>query len=379
MDSFLCFLPSDEIETMEGGDLLTQGAYGCIFDKPLKCKGKQQKGVKKGIAKLTEEIDAKQELAIAKILRKAPLTTNYFILANPESCEPKPEAKQTEEDIDKCQVLDRVSIADMRQIYMPWGGQVLYDVNTHPKQFNLLRFMIHMLEAVGTMTLHGVCHFDLHPGNIVVDANKTPRIIDYGMAFQGPNVTAQTVQFRWKVLKFGTPAKSQHWISNQEPPEITAINAYANSGYDIKTAIEEVVFTKDIFAQMARPFLGIPRSSNVKEFLEFWNTSKVCQQKQWVEFFRLYWTGFDSWSLGTIFLTFLIQQTFFLSFTESDLWKNHQVQIQTTLRGLLEINPRKRLDAIEALAILDPGNAWIKRFASGWLDARMKQKQGQAD
>jgi hypothetical protein len=63
------------------------------------------------------------------------------------------------------------------------------------------------------------------------------------------------------------------------------------------------------------------------------------------------------------------------TFADSAIWTEQQVPIQTALRGLLEINPRKRLDAIEALAILDPGNLWLQRFGTTWLDARKKQRE----
>lgn len=359
---------------MEGGKLLTQGAYGCIFDKPLKCRGKPQKGIRKGIAKVTETIDAKQELDIAKRLRETPLSKNYFVLASPESCQPLIEEKQTEKDLQDCHVMDRVSMRDMRQIYMPWGGKNLYEVDINPSKFNLVKFMIHMLEAVGTMTLQGISHFDLHPGNILLDAAMTPRIIDFGMAFVGPTITSEVVNLRWKVLRFGSPEKSMHWISNQEAPEITIVNAFAHGDYTIEDATRKVIYSKDIFAQIARPFLGVPRQTHVQEFLSFWSTSKVCQEKNWTEFFRLYWPGFDSWALGCIFLTFLITQTSFLAFVQSEEWNQHQEAIRATLEGMLEMNPRKRLDAIEALSVLDPGNAWLRRFAMPWLIAKQKQR-----
>jgi serine/threonine protein kinase len=360
---------------MEGGALIAQGAYGCIFDKPLECKRKGKKDKSTKIAKLTEDIDANQEINIANELRDLPLANNYFILADPESCTVKPIEKQDEEDIDDCNFLERVNLQYTKQIYMNYGGKAIYSMNLHPSQFHLLKFMIHMLEAAGTLLLGGICHYYIHPGNIVVDTKGGYRLIDFGMAFKGPSVTKSVIDLRWKVLRFGTPDHTEHWISNQEPPEVTIINAVANNEFPLEAAIQKTVYTKNIFGQVAKPLLGISRASQIESFQQFWRTSKACRDENWLKFFKLYWSVFDSWSLGTLFFTYLQTQLSFYQFTTSDTWKDKQGSIRAALRGMLDINPRNRLDAIEVLALLDPGNHWLNRFASSWLSEKAKQRK----
>jgi serine/threonine protein kinase len=364
---------------MEGGALIAQGAYGCIFDKPLECKRKGKKDKSTKIAKLTEDIDATQEINIGNELRDAPLAANYFVLADPESCSVKPVEKQTDEDIDDCNFLDRVDLQFTKQIYMNYGGKALYQINIHPSQFNLFKFMVHMLEAAGTLLLSGICHYDIHPGNIVVDKQGAFRLIDFGMAFKGPTITKTVIDLRWKVLRFGTPEHTEHWISNQEPPEITIINAVANNEFPLEAAIQKTIYTKNIFGQLAKPMFGISRQNQIERFEKFWMTSKACREENWVKFFKLYWSVFDSWALGTLFFTYLQKQLSFYQFTSSDAWKTKQVPIQAALRGMMDINPRNRLDAIEALALLDPGNHWLNRFASSWLSEKTKQRKQLAE
>lgn len=360
---------------MEGGALIAQGTYGCIFDKPLDCKRKGKKDKSTKIAKLTEDIDATQEISIGNLLRDMPLATNYFILADPESCAVKPLEKQDEEDLDKCNFLERVDLNYTRQIYMNYGGKAMYQMNLHPSQFDFMKFMIHMLESAGTLLLGGICHYDIHPGNIVVDKHGAFRLIDFGMAFKGPTVTKSVIDLRWKVLRFGTPEHTEHWISNQEPPEITIINAVANNEFPLDSAIQKTVYTKNIFGHIAKPFLGISRATQIESFQRFWRSSKACKEENWTKFFKLYWSVFDSWSLGTLLLTYLEKQLSFYQFTESDTWTTKQGSIRAALRGMLDIHPRNRLDAIEALALLDPGNHWLSRFASSWLSEKTKQRK----
>jgi len=181
---------------MEGGALIAQGAYGCVFDKPLECKRKGKKDKTTKVAKLTEDIDAEQEIKIADALRKVPLSEHFFVIADPESCAIKDIPKQSEEDIDECRFLERVDLQYARQIYMPFGGKPMYQINIHPKVFNLYKFMIHMLEGAGTLLMAGVCHYDIHPGNILFDKSMTPRYIDFGMAFKGPTITKSIIDLR---------------------------------------------------------------------------------------------------------------------------------------------------------------------------------------
>ena len=365
-----------------GGEIVGVGSYGCVFDKPLKCAGKKKISKKNKISKITMDFDAEQEISIANILRKRPLWQNFFVLADPESCKLAPMKQQSEKDLDQCDPVFReespIPYSEMTQIFFPWGGRafgnVFYSTNIHPTKFDFYKFMVHMLEAIGTMTLGGVCHFDLHPGNILIDQNGVGRLIDFGMAFNGTKIVQSTLDNRWKQLSFGDANKGAHWISNQETPEITIMNAI-NHGYTVHDAIQNVIHGKNIFKDMAGPLFGIPLSVSRKKMEDFWQTSQAASKENWVSFWKSYWIGFDSWALGTILLTVLMKQLTFKSFTESSTWKDKRVPILTAIRALLEPSPRSRIDAIEALALLDPGNAWLSRFGGVvWLEKKEKQR-----
>lgn len=367
---------------MEGGKLIGLGSYGCVFDKPLKCRTDKKKIVKHSkIAKITLEFDAEQEVSIANILKKRPLWENFFVIADPESCKLAPMQQQKEKDLDQCDPIFReespIPYSEMTQIFFPWGGKqfgdVFYSTNIHPAKFNFHKFMIHMLEATGTMMLAGVCHFDLHPGNILLDQNGVARIIDFGMAFNTTKIVQSILDNRWKVLSFGNSKKTAHWISNQEPPEITIMNAI-NNNYSVHDAIENVIYGKDIFKEMEKPLFGVPVTVSLKKMEQFWKSSESARTKNWVSFWKSYWNGYDSWAVGTIFLTVLMKQLSFKSFTESSTWQTKRLPIMTAIGGLLEPSPRDRIDAIEALAVLDPGNEWLIKFGGAWLEKKERQR-----
>jgi hypothetical protein len=41
-------------------------------------------------------------------------------------------------------------------------------------------------------------------------------------------------------------------------------------------------------------------------------------------------------------------------FVDSPMWRRHGATIKSILRGMLQANPRKRLDCVEALKLYDP-------------------------
>ena len=63
---------------MEGGRLIGEGTYGCVFQPPLLCKKKQI--LKSKVGKLTSEEDMIREVTAAKVLSKIKETKYYFLL-----------------------------------------------------------------------------------------------------------------------------------------------------------------------------------------------------------------------------------------------------------------------------------------------------------
>lgn len=364
---------------MEGGRYLGSGAYGCTFIPPLVCKGSKKKDFRK-VGKITTEGMAQQEIRIANQLRKVPLASNYFLLAEPESCQLASEEKQTEPGLKEC--FDNFDVelplTEFTQIIEAFGGKPFYlsfdSVSLHPKRFDFLRFMRTMLEAGSTLLLAQVCHFDLHPGNLLIDKHKTVRIIDFGLAFTASSINQNFFQSRWKRLRFGFESDSAHpQVINSEAPEITVMNATRNSEYDIPTAIKLTVMGKQIFKDMER-YLGMSRESSRDSLVEFWKTSDFAQHKNYVSLWKTYWPGFDAWSIGVLILEVLSYILLLPEFLEGP-FKTKKTAILASLRGLVEPNPRERLDCIEALALFDPGNPWIARFGKKWLTIRKQQRK----
>lgn len=372
---------------MEGGRFLGAGTYGCAFSPPLLCKGKKR-SIPGKVGKITLENLAKQEIVVANQIRKVPLATNYFVLPEPESCELAPQEEQRDPGLQECRedVEKREGVLEfdeMRQLIEPFGGTkpfyaLFNTMNLHPKRFDFFRFMRHILEAGSTLLIAGVCHFDLHFGNLLVDKNQTVRIIDFGFSFLSKSINEVTLDGRWKRLRFGFESDASHpSIHNSEPPEITIMNAlranmYSVNLYSVNQAVSLTVLGKDIFKDMEK-YLGLPKEQSRDELVRFWNTSGFAKKREYVKLWKTYWPGFDSWSIGCILLETLKALLLLPEFTKGE-YATKKAAILSALQGLLDPNPRTRLDCMEALAVYDPGNPWIQRFGSAWLAERKQQR-----
>ena len=357
--------------------MLGQGTYGCAFTPPLLCKAYKQK--KHGsVGKLTLNEEANHEIKIANFLRKVPLSRNYFLLPDPESCEPAPLSAQKDKEIPKCESLmedpnHQAKWKDMRQLFLPFGGKnaigsMILSSNIHPKYFSFFDAMIHILEAGSVLLTSGICHYDLHPNNFLRDNYGVIRILDFGQAFDARTINTETLYERWKMLFFGNePNAPNPLVTNAEAPEITIINATRN-GFPLQDAIQKVVKGKRVFEDMEKT-LELSQTQSEKELQAFFSKSLSAQEHQWVEFWKLYWAGFDAWSIGTLLLTILKYQLTWSEFVQGD-WQNKGTMAKMALRGLLHPNPHKRLDCVEALFIVDPNNQWIRRFGKPWLEKR---------
>jgi len=367
---------------MEGGRYIGSGTYGCVFTPPLICKSEKQPS-RKLVGKITYDQMAKHEVLIGNRLRKMPLVRNYMILPEPETCELAPEELQKDPGIQECRDGfenhgQELEFSQMSQVVSPFGGkkafyQLFLNQSIHPKQFDFFRFMKHLLEGGSLLLLAKVCHFDLHAGNLLVDKTKTVRILDFGLSFFADAITNETVSSRWKRLRFGFEPDAAHpSIHNAESPELTIMNAIRRNEYSLETATRLTITGKQIFRDM-ETYLGISRGTATDELLNFWKTSEYARKLNYVMLWRTYWPGFDAWSIGSILMETLANLLILPEFTEGPYAKK-KASIVAALRGLLNPNPRERLDCIEALALYDPGSPWLERFGKKWLEARKKQR-----
>ena len=348
---------------MQGGRLIGQGSYGCVFNPPLLCKKKQMEKGKVG--KVTREEDVLREIHAYNVLNKIKEAKDYFILAD-SSCTPKILDNQLDQDIDKCRFFNKVYESNLKQLSMPHGGLDLHHHTLHNKDISLFVLMKHLLEAGSLMLLHGFVHYDIHASNIVVDKFNVPRLIDFGQSFSVSEIDIDMIEDRWKIL---TPSYTT------EPPEVMVLTAIDdNNDYSVDDAIHKILPKKTIL-KVIEKLLKVPVSTQLKNIEHFFNTSSAIQSFNLEKVWKLYYPGFDSWGIGCLLLEYISKLIYSYEFVESSEWKLKKRNIVDILRKMLDTNPKERIDCVEALSMFDPMNDIYQDYGIEWVESRRKQRR----
>lgn len=373
---------------MEGGYILGQGTYGCVFDPPLLCEDslKRRRDEKKRagvLGKLTELRDYKVEEEATNHIRTIPNFERYFLPIDTESaCKPKALDAQKDTDIWKCDYLRRegYDLGPMIHYTMKYGGVDAYSLLCNPKSDeeckapgpfkNWRNFFEHMLEIGAAMALYGFVHYDIHRTNILVDPKTAlPKLIDFGQAFSTDSITKKTLEDRWKRIQPDRP------VGATEPPEVMVIT-YMKKGFTAPQAFGQMLRHKAPIAKV-ESILGLSRQAQGRDFVEFWRQSGIVRSNDWVSLFKVYWPGFDAWAIGAVLLNLLeyAQMTTVIASTEE--FKETRPKMKEVLRGMLRLNPKRRLDCVEALNLWNSENELIlSERGQQWLETRERQRAG---
>lgn len=350
---------------MWGGRILGKGTYGCIYQPVLKCRKKRGKDMQHAsdsslVGKITSKYDAQNELAVAKLLKKLPDSSNYTIISELDSCTPRAKSRQDDKDINHCDYLEKNKLQNSVQLFMPWGGYPLSRVNLDPHFFDFFRFCEEILACGAFLVTNNLCHFDIWGQNFLFDKQNKPRLIDFGFTFQPSNLTIDDLKSRWRVYAFD---------HDTESPEVTLmLGTHADA--PLQDLIRGMEKEKPAVRRLAA-LCDVNPSHWSSDLVNWTRKSKSFQQHEWLHCWKVYWPGFDAWSIGAVLLQVLEIQMSIPSFVESSGWKSKGSKIKAVLKGLTRANPIYRLDTAEALSLLtdgahplissgSPGSVWIE-------------------
>lgn len=359
-----------------GGKLFDEGMYGCIFTPSLICrdsqgsKGSQSSQSSQGsqgsqlTKKKDEETDenklsklilapaANQEWTIMKKIKKIPLWKNYFIISESPPCIPA--TVQKEKELNKCSILNnpQYTLSDFRIITMPYGGTPLTTYRINLLTFDFMAFVTHFIEAGALLNLFGIVHRDIHQGNILIDSEEVPRIIDYNLSILvGDTITSNKLKHKYD------------YNLAQEPPDSTIVNAVL-MGYNYQRVIESIVQKKSILKKI-RNILGVSQNDQMESLERFYLKSKSLKVGDQVMWFNNYWTKIDSWAIGVIIIDLLSKLLLWPEFSKT--LKKISPKLFPVLTKLCEVDPRKRIDCVQALNQLLPNSFIIRKYAKPWI------------
>lgn len=284
--------------------------------------------------------NADVELSIASLVKAIPNYEDYYLVQERSECSEANFQSLRKVYGANCKVLQGVASKSLTQLLAPYGGTTLAHVAFDSK-FQYLNLFKQLLTAVAKLNAQGICHYDLHGNNITVDFKGKLRIIDFGSAFVGDQITEEQTK--------------KHMYSFQptyppQPPELSVQNGLHQSlgmAFSIQSTMEE----KKIFP-LAQSILGLSIGDQRKLLAEFWARDQMWKGGQsWVPWFRAYWRVWDGWAVGILFLEILRKMLLIPSFIHGE-YATHGVRIRSVLKGLLNANPLLRMTAGEALLAL---------------------------
>lgn len=340
----------------EGGKLIGQGTYGCVFSPPLLCKSKGAKPKANHLGKISEYSDIKREIQAAKDLAGVQ-GSHYFVLPEIDTlCAPANMDKQSEPDIDQCEAIKRRGTSKMLLYQMRFGGLPIRVVLRKSQSYSFYNFMTQLLEIGATLVLNGYVHGDFHMNNVLMLQNHEPRLIDFGRSFSAKQITKESIDEGWTEYSPGF---------SYESPDMSFIISVREE-VSIGQCIHDMKAHKTSMINLER-VLGVSREKQIASLLEFWESSKAVAARDWVGYWKTYWHTFDAWAIGAILIELLRIQLLSKEFEAE--WSKRQEVIEAVIVGLLQSSPRKRLDCVEALAIVNPMHPIVKR-GRDWLKSR---------
>jgi serine/threonine protein kinase len=313
---------------------LAEGSYGCIYvegsappcqaDTPI--KGRK-------VRKLLKKEDASIELTISKLVKSIPLWEYYFVVQEETGCVEKNFKKARPMYEEFCKIYKSSANKNLTEIVSPYRGIALRNV-TITEEFSYIESLQHLLTGLSALHKQGICHFDIHSGNIL-EENGYLRFIDFGNAFLGDQINTSVIERHNYSFTPDFPT---------QPPELSIQNGI-HDGLPVDYCIDELLKHRAVFRN-GLPYTGMT-TAYAKSKLHGLSPSIGTSNSEWVTFYKKHWRKFDTWSLGVIFFTILKQCLLLHSF--QPIWKKHQTRITTVLRGCLEPDPTCRFSADEAL------------------------------
>lgn len=177
---------------------LGQGAYGCVFDKPLRCTQVPKPLIisetsnKHLVSKIFRDKDAYEKEVIASRLAASVDPTGKALLLPTTACEVDEDVYNTLSDSYKCKHSnsDEISFAStinrqMYQLIMPFGGTRIDET---------LRNMLHgvpikkfltmigpLIDSLVMLDSHKICHNDIKGANVLMTPQGKAILIDHSL------------------------------------------------------------------------------------------------------------------------------------------------------------------------------------------------------
>jgi hypothetical protein len=93
--------------------------------------------------------------------------------------------------------------------------------------------------------------------------------------------------------------------------------------------------------------------------------SKAAKAGDEVAWFNNYWRTIDSWAIAVNIIDLISKLSLWPEF--SNTLNKVRGRLFPVLRRMCEINPKRRIDCVQALNMLSPNSFIIRKYSKDWL------------
>ena len=360
---------------IDGGELIAQGGYGCVYYPGIKCPGRKGNYEKYATKLEVDNSSLKNEIAISLIIRKIENYKKFFVPIL-KSCPIKLTSfKDMDVDIEKCEVVDKNIGAEFVLIYMQYiKGKDLFDIindifragyKLDQKRSNivsrqLMYYYKYLLEGLTLLLTKDIVHMDLKRDNIrITSINKKlsrALIIDFGLSLNIRNIIellkgedSEFILYELRKSFIAYAPDVDYW-----PLEVHFIsyilfknednNAILLNRENIKYVIESIIGENKIYSKLSNEYKVLLRTQGTDFMNSFIGRSNLYVIRELIS----YYSTWDNFSLSIMYFRILndINDIMDKQNVETDNVKKFK-SISDILLLNISMDPRKRLSILD--------------------------------
>ena len=285
---------------MNGGALISEGAYGCIFYPSMYNKSKM-----KYVSKIQKNsFSANNEIFLGEIIKAQPYFLNHFVPVVHSS--PIDVKRIDDEDKDKCNIFLKYKDSDflnMKIFHINGVNFLDYILTNKSSDFNFVSLLInsynHLLNSLQMLINMQIVHYDLKGNNIMVNrVNKLPLILDFGLSIKVDKLKSDILDkfFYTYAPEYAPWCLEIHYMSY-----LLKVNS-APTKSDLEKMVERYLDsdTNPINILFSPDFIEKYKKLCLKQLEKYRSMGAVDAQTYILKF----WNTWDNYSLSVIFMGF---------------------------------------------------------------------------
>ena len=330
-----------------GGALLGEGTYGCVFHPSIPCENEQTP--RKGVGKVIFDRDeADEEFAIMKQIQKIDTEQKYF---NPvlHKCDVVgPKMQQHDSDSKNCRLFNKnkqIAFGTISQIIYKERGVALSTYQAAPENslFTIagVREYLNLAKGCKLLAKYKLIHRDLKPDNIIRTNTGSLIMIDFGL-----NISFDKV-FSFEQIDM---LEASYFVF---PPEFAMCATVVSDDHFVEAARSHLnKYTLDkAYRGFKMGFLAVGLNEEImqnqlEDYTEYVvkkiESNKHVDETYVFSIFEEFADRIDVWSMGMILLSGFLKNKQ-QNVLEMNCWIRDEVA--RLIRGCLNVNPIRRFSS----------------------------------